>query len=265
MHIVAALRKRALAILSTMATGALVLSFSAVRLDGQETAGWQRSAQISANVWYGGAHTRVVSSELSVGHADSSFSVRGGMRFGYADDRDADGPRRVTARATEASLGIDYRPFDRWSPFLLGGGETNLQQRIAQRLSVGAGAKLTLLHKNRDDLSLSLALLSEQTRALAPADSVARVATRTRWSLRFRYRRQLTPTLWVSHVTFYQPAVSLPGARYTADATTQLEAAVTSVVSLTATLRNRYDSEARLRGAQSNNDGQFLLGLRARF
>jgi hypothetical protein len=265
MHIVVAPARPALTPVMKAGACVLLLSFTAARLHGQEAEGWQRSAQISANVWYGGAHTRVVSSELAVGHADSSFSVRAGVRFGYADDRDADGPRQVTARATEASLGIDYRPFDRWSPFVLGGGETNLQQRIAQRVSAGAGAKLTLLHKNRDDLSISLALLSEQTRALVPRDSAARVATRTRWSLRFRYRRQLTPTLWVSHVTFYQPAVSLPGVRYTADATTQLEAAITSVVSLTATLRNRYDSEARLRGAESNNDGQFLLGLRARF
>ena len=135
MHIPAALRRRAPTIHVRMGSGALLLSFSTVRLDAQETAGWQRSAQVSANVWYGGAHTRVVSSELSVGHADSSFSMRAGLRFGYADDRDADGPRVVTARATEGSLGIDYRPFDRWSPFLLGSGETNLQQRIASRVS----------------------------------------------------------------------------------------------------------------------------------
>jgi len=104
MHIPAALRKRVLAILVRMGSGTLLLSFSTARLDGQENVGWQRSAQISANVWYGGAHTRVVSSELSVGHADSSFSVRAGLRFGYADDRDADGPREVTARAVRIAV-----------------------------------------------------------------------------------------------------------------------------------------------------------------
>jgi hypothetical protein len=187
------------------------------------------------------------------------------MRFNYADDRDADGPRMVNARAMQLSLGFDYRPLDRWSPFVLGGFETSLQQRIANRTSAGAGAKLTLLHKDRDDVSISLALLAERTRALAPPDSVAGVETRTRWSLRFRHRRQLTPTLFFSHVTYYQPAVGDPLARYTIDATAALEATMTSVISLTATLRDRYDNEARSRGATSNNDGQFLLGLRARF
>jgi hypothetical protein len=232
---------------------------------GAQTTNWQRSIQLSANAWYGAAHTRVVSSEIEVAHADSSFSTRAGMRFNYADDRDAEGPPAVTARAMQLSLGFDYRPLDRWSPFVLGGLETSLQQRIANRTSAGAGAKLTLLHKDRDDLSISLALLAERTRALVPRDSVARVDTRTRWSLRVRYRRQLTPTLYFSHVTFYQPAIDDPLARYTVDATTALEAAMTSVISLTATIRDRYDSEARVRGATSNNDGQFLLGLRARF
>lgn len=235
------------------------------RLDGQTTAGWERSAQLGANVWYGAAHTRVVSSELAVGHSDSSLAVRSGLRFGYADDRDADGPRRVTARSTEASLGLDYRPFDRLSPFVFGSGESSYQQRIALRVNGGVGAKLTLMRKNRDDLSISLALLAERTRALVPRDSIASVATRARWSWRFRYRRQLTPTLYVSHVTFYQPTVERPATQYTVDATTTLEAAINSILSLTATLRDRYDSEARGRGAISDNDGQFVLGLRARF
>lgn len=241
------------------------LAMTAARLDGQSTTGWQRSLQLSANIWYGAAHARVIASELEVGHVDSSLSVRASARFGYADDRDADGPRTVTARATEGALGIDYRPLDRYSPFVLGGGESSLQQRIALRVNAGLGAKLTLLRKNRDDLSISLALLAERTRALVPRDSSAIIVHRTRWSWRFRYRRQLSPTLYVSHVTFYQPAVERPGTRYTLDGTTSLEAAMTSVVSLTATLRDRYDSEARGRGATSNNDGQFLLGVRARF
>jgi hypothetical protein len=71
--------------------------------------------------------------------------------------------------------------------------------------------------------------------------------------------------LFFSHVTFYQPALGAIGNRYTVDATTSLEAALTSAFSLTSTLQHRYDSEARGRGAESNTDGQFLLGMRVRF
>jgi hypothetical protein len=248
-----------------VAVGVAILSAIApVRLTAQDST-WQRSADLSANAWYGAAHTRVVSSQIDLGRTDSSLSVRASFRFSYADDRDADGPRQVTARGGQLSLGIDYRPYDRWSPFVFGGSETSYQQRIARRDNVGAGAKRTLRRKGRDDLSISLALLAERTRALVPHDSIAGVDARARWSLRFRYRRQLTHTLYFSHVTFYQPGVRLPLAQYTIDATTAVEASITSVVSLTATLRDRYDSEARQRGADSDNDGNFLFGLRAHF
>jgi hypothetical protein len=66
-------------------------------------------------------------------------------------------------------------------------------------------------------------------------------------------------------VTFYQPAVQHSVSRYTVDAVTAVELAITSSVALTTTLHHRYDSEARSRGAESYNDGQFLDGLRARF
>jgi Protein of unknown function, DUF481 len=232
---------------------------------GAQNPGWQGSIHVSGNAWYGAAHARVVATEVGVGRTDSSVTVRSDLQVGYADDRGTDGPRRVTARAIRASVGLDYRPFDRYSPFGFGSVESSLQQRIARRYNVGVGAKLTLMRKEKDDLSVSLALLEERTRALAAAGEADGLARRTRWSLRFRYRRQITPSVYFAHVTFYQPAVRAVADRYLVDATTSIEATLTSVLSLTGTLRHRYDSEARLRGAVSNNDGQLLVGMRARF
>lgn len=229
-----------------------------------QTRGWQGTAELGGNVWYGAAHARVVSAGVTGASTDSTLQLHGEFRFGYADDRQDEEPRRVTARSAQASSGLDFRPFERYSPFLLASAESNLQQRIALRVNIGAGAKLTLMHKNRDDPSVSLALLDERTRALPDRDVVA-LQTRTRWSLRARYRRQLTPDLYISHVTFYQPALEHTMDRYTIDATTSAEMTITGAISLTATLRHRYDSEARQRGADDNTDGQFLVGLRAHF
>jgi hypothetical protein len=251
-------------LLAAALCAAPLLALAADRLTAQTT-GWEQSVQVSANAWYGAARARVVATELAVSRTDSTVTVRSDLQLGYADDRVPDGPRRVTARAVRASLGLDYHPFDRYSPFGFGSIESSLQQRIARRYNVGFGTKLTLHRKERDDLSVSLALLEERTRALAQPDSAGPVTRRTRWSFRFRYRRQVTPSVYVSHVTFYQPAVRAVADRYTVDATTAVEAALTSVLSVTGTLRHRYDSEARGRGAASNTDGQFLLGVRARF
>ena len=51
--------------------------------------------------------------------------------------------------------------------------------------------------------------------------------------------------------------------RYTIVSTSTLAAALTSAVALTATVHDTYDSEARSRGARSNNDGLLLFGIRA--
>jgi hypothetical protein len=221
---------------------------------------------MSANALFGAAHARIAAVELGLGRGDSALAVRSDVRVGYADDRQSDSvPRRVTARATKVSLGLDYRPFYRFSPFAFGSAEANLQQRIARRYDAGLGAKVTFLRREREDLSVSLALLWERTAPLRVSGQVLGPSvTRARWSLRFRTRRQLTPTLFVSHVTFYQPAVAAVG-RYTTDMTTTLENRILSALSLTASLRDRYDSEATRRGAASNHDGQLLVGVRAGF
>jgi hypothetical protein len=221
--------------------------------------------QLSTNAWYGAAHARVVATELGVSRTDSTVAVRTDLQLGYADDRDENESWHVTARAIRASLAVDYRPFARYSPFAFGSIESSLQARIARRYNVGLGAKLTLLRQGRDDLSVSLALLEERTRALPQGDGAGDVTGRRRWSLRFRYRRQLTPSIYASQVTFYQPVVNEISDRYIVDANTSVEATLTSLLSLTTTLRHRYDREARGRGAPSNTDGHLLIGARARF
>ena len=74
-------------------------------------------------------------------------------------------------------------------------------------------------------------------------------------------RHQLGPVVKFTHVTFYQPAVDELSA-YVVDSNTSLAVTMTSAWSLTASWRERFDSEARDRGARSNHDGQVLLGVR---
>ncbi len=226
--------------------------------------GWSGVADASGNVLFGAARGRVASVGVSVGRLDSVVQVRGDVQFTYADSRDADGRLAVTARASRLAFAADRDPFARLSPFALGGVETSLQQRIAVRSNVGAGAKLTFRRRGDDDVSVSAALLAERTRALDPAPDADPVMSRVRWSLRGRVRRRFSEAIRLTHVTFYQPTVNAPS-RYTVDSNTQLALGLGRAVALTATLRERYDSEARRRGARSNHDGQLLFGVRATF
>jgi len=247
---------------AALALAAVALGVS--RLGAQDL-GWSGTAEASGNLLYGAARGRVASAALGVGRADSTLQLRGDAQFTYADARAGDDDRtRVTARAFRTTLALDRRPYAKLSPFAFGSAETSLQQRIASRLSGGAGAKLTLHRRGDDDVSVSLALLGERTRTLHPTADEPRATERVRWSWRVRARRRFSEGVRLTHVTFYQPAVDRPG-RYTVDSNTGLAVTLTRALALTTSLREKYDSEARARGARSNHDGQLLFGVRATF
>ena len=106
--------------------------------------------------------------------------------------------------------------------------------------------------------------MAERTRPRVDANATdpAEVARRRRWSLRGRVR--LTDAITLSHTTFYQPALTR-ATRVTVNSTAALSAKMTTNVSVTMTLVDVYDSEARARGARAYNDGQLLFGLKTEF
>lgn len=247
---------------------ACVGSVVPVRAEAQ-TLGWSGAVEATGSVLFGNASDRLVAGRVQIGRADSALEVRGDTRLTYAEGRRDDGVQQVTGRTAFASLGLDYRPFDRYSPFWFGSAESSLQQRIASRYATGAGAKLTFHRRKDDEASVSLALMTERTRprrtpAAAAGSDTAGSVWRTRWSLRGRLKQRVTDGLRFTHVTFYQPAVDRVD-RYTINSTTTLAADMTKAIALTITLHDTYDSEARGRGALENNDGQLVFGVRARF
>ena len=225
---------------------------------------WNRTVEASANILFGAAEGRVGALAAGANRADSVLEIRAEVRFSYADARDNDGETSVTARASRIALAIDRHPFSLFSPFAFGSLESSLQQRIAQRYAAGAGAKLTIIPPGDNETSVSLAMLWEQTEALHPAASVDPSTTLARWSLRVRANRRLTSTLTVAHVTLWQPVADDLG-QYTTETRTGLVIKVNSSLSLTATVRDKYDSEAIARGSASNHDGQVLFGVLAKF
>jgi hypothetical protein len=146
---------------------------------------------------------------------------------------------------------------------VFGSSEASLEKRIANRSAGGAGAKWTFLKSSVGSASLSLAILGERTAPMRDS-LVLPTETVARWSWRGKFDRKLGDKLSFTHITFYSPNVKTP-AQYTI-ATTSIGAyAVTSKIAFTLTLTDNYDSQARRRGAPSNNDGALLFGLRSAF
>jgi len=234
---------------------------------------WRRTVDASGSLLYGAASQRVLNGQFSVSSETSRRQLRGDVQSGYGDAIDqVSGERRVIVRNTRGTFGLDLTPRARISPFAFGLVETSLQQRLASRVSAGAGSKWTVWRPDsirggfQEDGSISLAVLGEETRGLRvnAASPASGTGTRYRWSMRARYRTRIGPSLRFSHLTLYQPTLDR-AARYTMESTTTLSVPVRTALELTFTHRERLDSEAIDRGAPSNRDGQILFGMRATF
>jgi hypothetical protein len=234
---------------------------------------WRTTIEANGNLLYGAASQRVVNALASLQGESPRRQFRAELQGGYGDARDQETRvRRMIVRNLRGSTSVDFTPRATASPFAFGVGESSLQQRLASRFSVGAGAKYTFWRPDSvragflEDASVSVAMLSEQTRALARpgTDDQRGAGLRNRWSLRARYRARLGEAVRFSHLSFFQPTVDRP-ARYTAESSTTLAVPVRPQVEFTVTHRERLDSEARDRGAPSIRDGQLLFGVRAVF
>jgi len=226
--------------------------------------GWSGSAEANASLFFGNTEQWVVAGATRAAYSDSSVEVRGELRADYAETSDESGGSSVSRRAWLFSTGVDFSPFSKVSPFLLGSVESSLQARIQRRYAGGFGGKLTYIQTEATKLSTSLALLWERTQVMDGNSDPDLAASRLRWSFRLKGGRKLDDRIRFTHETFYQPSVK-DMQHFTITSTSTLTFDLNKTLGFTSTLRDSYDSEARNRGARSNNDGQFLVGLRARY
>jgi hypothetical protein len=226
--------------------------------------GWTGSTEANASLFFGNTDQWVVAGSTRLAYSDSSVEVRGELRADYAETSVDSGGSTVSRRAWLASTGVDLAPFSRVSPFLLGSAESSLQQRISRRYSAGFGGKLTYIQSDDTKLSTSLAVLWERTKVMDGNTNPDLATSRLRWSFRLKGSHKLDDRIRFSHETFYQPSVK-EMQHFTLTSTSTLTFDLNKTLGFTSSLHDSYDSEARRRGARSNNAGLFLVGLRARY
>jgi hypothetical protein len=220
-----------------------------------------REAELNASIFFGNTSQRLAAARLGIARADSSLELALGVRYTYADIESDAGIRAVNRRSWEANASADWRPYARVTPFVFANVESSLEKQIDFRYGFGAGGKLVFGRDSVFEHSLSAAVLGEKTtpRVETPGFNDELLA---RWSVRHRLKGKFNSSVSYSSTTLYKPAFSDLG-DYTISSVNSLGVALSTVLSLSFTFIDTYDSEARLRGAESNNDGQLLLGLRA--
>ncbi len=211
---------------------------------------------------YGNTRERQLASAIAFARGDSIWDFNAAALGTYSDIETATTPYTVNRRNGSVFLSLDRRPFDDWSPFGWAKIEGSLESRIALRHQVGVGLKRLLFRDEDDNVSVSLALIHEETRATAIA--IANPDSNVwRWSARVRARRQVDGGARFRGEVYYRP-LATDARHYTLDATAEAAWPLVDGVEFVVSGVHVYDSEATARGARSNLDLTMRVGLIAR-
>lgn len=229
---------------------------------GAQDVGWSIENTISGSLFFGNTRQTLITTRSSIGHADSTFELKGTVRFTYGEISDENDEPFVSKRSWIGTLSYDHHPFARYSTFLTSTLETSLEKRIDFRYDFGVGEKLTFVRTETTSADVSVALLGERT--WFPPTVPDEAQSLLRWSARGRYRRQMNDRVRVSHETSYAPVVN-DVERYTITSTTSMAVRLARYADLNVSFLDNYDSEAKARGARAYNDGQLVLGIQTAF
>ena len=219
-------------------------------------------AEANASLSFGNVDQSTTFTRLGATSVDSTLELGTDGYFTYGETR-VDGVPSVNKRSWGASLNADFHPFARLTPFMLASIESSLEKRIVRRYAGGGGAKLVFVKRDGTSSDVSLALLAERT-VTAPSDTEHVEKVYARYSARYRLERKVDDKVTLSLLTFYRPEFKALH-RFTSSVNIGATYRLAKALALKASFVDNYDSEARGRGARSNNDGDVLFCLMATF
>jgi hypothetical protein len=126
---------------------------------------WKAEGELGGNFFFGNREQTQFSSRAVVERADSLFESSSEFRFAYGEATNSEGVREVNRRNWSAAASLDFRPTERWRPFVSGRMESAFERRIALRYNAGAGVRVTWDRDRRNRVDLSASLLAERTYA----------------------------------------------------------------------------------------------------
>jgi hypothetical protein len=243
----------------------VVLVLLPAGLAAQDAKAWKFDGELGASLFFGASQQTALLARNKIEWKDTRRELSLSSGFDYGMAKDGDGDNFVNKRSWVVETSADYLPGGRVSPFAFATSEGSFERQINLRTSGGAGAKYRIVDSERSRIDISLAALAERTDPRERPGVAHEVTSVGRWSGRFRVRQGLGEAAEFQLVSFYRPRMD-EMRDYTWDLTTSLQYALSSTLGLRLSLVNKFDSQARDRGASSNNDGRlffsFLASLR---
>lgn len=256
----------ALPILSVILTLSVFLFLAPSPVSGQDgSEEWKVEGELGGSFFFGNREQIQFATRAEVERADTLFESATELRFAYGEAENQDGVREVNRRAWMAASALDFRPHERWRPFVSGRIESSFERRIALRYNAGTGVRLSWEQDRRNRVELSVAVQAERTFAREEVQTDAEEVSLARISSSFRVRRTFfSDRFSVDSNSSYRPVFDSFG-NFTLSSRNALSYDLTEVLAIRYSILTEYDSGARERGARTNRDGQMQVTLVARF
>ncbi|HVZ78514.1 MAG TPA: DUF481 domain-containing protein [Gemmatimonadaceae bacterium] len=222
---------------------------------------WRGTAQANASVFFGNTQQQVLGGHATIARVDSSLGINGDFQGLYGEAALDTTPRAVTKRLWLGTATVNFKPLALVSSFVTGTFESNLEKRIAERISMGFGAQWAVLRDSATQADLSVSLSGERTVARDSTVSFPNERL-VRWSWQAAYKHRFDDHLHFSHVTAWRPSAS-DATQFLVLSTSELDYRLNGTVGVSLTFVDNYDSGALSRGARTYNDGQMLFGVTA--
>lgn len=163
---------------------------------------WDVAVDLGFNGSSGNTRLTVFTTGFTVKHLQTDrFELEWKSAFRYGESEGD-----VVARALRSSFSADYRPQDRWSPFVFSLFERDTFRRLDALTNLGGGVKLTFLRSDRAEASFSTAALHQYENFTEPRGAtVLDSRTDARWSFRLRASRNLGENVRLENTSFYRP------------------------------------------------------------
>jgi putative salt-induced outer membrane protein YdiY len=189
---------------------------------------WRVALELGYNGSTGNTRLMVLTTGFRIKHLQTELlelEWQGALRYGESEGD-------VVARSIRTSFTADYRPQERWSPFVFMQAERDRFRRLDARTSLGTGVKHTFTRNEQRELSLSAAVLHHHENFSEPQGAGALDSrTEARWSVRWRGFRQIGTVVRVDNTTFFKPVWNDSG-DYDLDSSTALAVRLSERVGL---------------------------------
>lgn len=242
---------------------ALLAASPAVAAAAQESPAWKTRAELGASVFFGNTSQIALTTAASAERASDALGLVSRLTYTYGESTDADGNTSVNTRSWNIGTDIDLDPASPVNAFVRGKVESVFEKKIDLRWNVGGGAKVQFLRGPMGGAEFSLAIVAERTK---PREEVNQpTVTVAKWSSRFVFTREMASgRVTFASETSYEPEFDRLGT-FTLSLRNALAFQLTEGFALQVSVRDAYDSQAKSRGARTNNDGQLFFSVVSTF